>query len=213
MDYATLVADQATEGSIRYFVRHSLVPAEFILTSAQALIYSRLKVREMKTLLANQSLAAASVSIPLPSPGFLEPISLWLDRDFKSKITILDEDHFEERVGRDAFGALYTGTPTVCTMDGTSFYLDVTTDIEYFYRLWYYKQPAALSVGNPSNFLTDRYPNILEAICTYYAFAHRRMSTDSTGWLTLGMAAIDLANSQYDMAQQQTRTEMYWNNR
>jgi hypothetical protein len=187
MDYATLVADQATEGSIRYFVRHSLVPAEFILTSAQALIYSRLKVREMKTLLANQSLAAASVSIPLPSPGFLEPISLWLDRDFKSKITILDEDHFEERVGRDAFGALYTGTPTVCTMDGTSFYLDVTTDIDY--------------------------PNILEAICKYYAFAHRRMSTDSTGWLTLGMAAIDLANSQYDMAQQQTRTEMYWNNR
>lgn len=209
MDYTTLVAAETVEGSIKYAVRHSLVPSDTILDLAEALIYSRLKVREMKALHAAQTLAAAASTITLPD-GFLEPISLWLDRDYRSKIVFLDEEHFEERVGRDINGDLYEGTPSMATFDGTTIYLDVKADIQYYYRMWYYKQPEALSGTNLTNFLTNRYPNILDAICKYYAYRHRRMQGDADSWLQLGLAAIDLANAQYDQAQQSIQTEMFW---
>jgi len=208
MSYTVLTGAKSVEGSIKYYVRHSEVPSASILESAQALIYSLLRVREMKTLVTS-SFATDATTITLPT-GFLEPISLWLDRNNKAKIRILDEEHFEQRVGRDANGVLFVGAPTFCTMDKTLIYLDAKADQTYYYRLWYYGTPAALSGGNETNFLTTRYPHLLEAACKHYAYAHREDDGAASKWLQVATAAIEKANGEHDMFQQAIQHELYW---
>lgn len=209
MSYTTLMADKTTEGSIKYYVRHSEVPSASILESAQSLIYSKLRVREMKVLVSGSSIAAAASTITLPT-RFQDPISLWLDREWKSRLTILDEEHFEQRVSRDTDGDLYEGTPTFCTMDKTTAYLDTKADQEYYYRLWYYETPAPLSGTNETPWLVTTYPHLLEAAVKYYAYQHREMNDQADRWLQICMAAINDLNGRYDQYQQQIQTEMYW---
>ncbi|MFT3987180.1 hypothetical protein [Aestuariivirga sp.] len=209
MSFTTLMGDKSTEGSIKYYVRHSEVPSASILESAQGYIYSKLRTREMKKLLAGVTIASGDTAIALPA-DFQDPISLWLDRDYKQALSILDEEHFEERVDRDSSGNLYQGTPCQCTMDATTIYLDVAADQTYYYRMWYYATPAALSVSNETNWLTARYPQLLEAICKAYAYRHREDDASADKWLQIGVATIEDANAQYDQFQQTIRQEAYW---
>lgn len=208
MTYTILTSDKDTEGSIKYFVRHSIVPSASILTSAQSLIYSMLRVREMKTLIKGTILTGA-YTLTLPT-DFLESISLWLGGNDKSEIDILDEHHFETRVGMDDTDLPEDGTPTVCTMDKTKAYFDATADRDYLYRMWYMATPAELAVANQTNFMTTRYPHILEAMCKYYAYQHREMDGEATKWLGIAKAAIDVANGEYDMFKQSIRHEIHW---
>lgn len=208
MTYTTLTADKDTEGSIKYFVRHSIVPSDSILTSAQALIYSMLRVREMKALATGTILTGVS-ELTLPT-DFIEPISFWLGGINKSRLEILDEDHFEERIGRDENDVPYDGIPTECTMDRTKAYFNATTDDDYLYRMWYIATPAALAGGNQSNFLCTRYPHILEAMCKYYAYQHREMANDAATWLGIANAGIEKANGEYDLYKQSIRHEIHW---
>lgn len=212
LTYTTLMADKSTEDSIKYFVRHSEVPSASILTNSQALIYSKLRIREMKKLVSGVYIASGASTITLPA-DLQDPISLWLDREYKMRLRIFDEEHFEERVARDENGDLYAGTPSQCTMDRTTAYLDVAADRDYYYRLWYYQTPAALSDSNETNFLTSRYPHILEAACKFFAFKHREDDGNASSWLEVMTGAIDLANGQHDQFQQSIQHEMYWDQR
>lgn len=210
MTFSVLTGDKDTEGSIKYFVRHSIVPSESILTSAQSLIYSMLRVREMKVRVKG-TLTIGADTLTLPT-DFMEAISFWLGGDYKSKIRILDEEHFEQRVGNDASDDPYDGTPTQCTMDRTKAYFDATPDIAYPYRLWYMATPAPLSLSNESNFMCTRYPHILEAMCKYYAYMHRQMDGEATNWLAVANAAIEKANGEYDLYRQSIQHEITWEN-
>lgn len=212
MSYTTLTGAKTVEGSIKYFVNHSEVPSASILESAQAMIYSKLRTREMKELLQNVSIAAGASTITLPT-RFQDPISLWLDREYRSRLYVLDEEHFEQRVSRDDAGLLYEGTPTLCTIDSTAIYLDTRADREYYYRMWYFRTPAALSGSNETNWLTERYPNLLEAACKFYAYQHREDSENAMRWAEMMQASIQLANDQHDQYQQSIRTELYWDQR
>lgn len=209
MSYTELIGAKTAEGSIKYYVRHSEVPSTKILESAQSLIYGMLRVREMKAL-ATGTIALDATTLTLPT-GFMDPISLWLSGENKTKVRILDEAHFEERVTHSDNTTLYPGTPSECTMDGTLAYFNVKAEAAYGYRLWYWKTPTALGVSNETNFLTVRYPHILEAACKYYAYTHREDEVNAPKWLTIATAAIEKANGEYDMYQQSIQTEMYWN--
>jgi len=208
MTYTILTGDKDTEGSIKYFVRHSIVPSDQILTSAQSLIYSMLRVREMKVL-DTGTISTGVSELTLPT-DFMEPVSFWLGGDNKLEIDIFDEQHFEERVGRDSSDVPYAGTPTECTMDRTKAYFNATTDADYLYRLWYIATPAALSGANETNFLTTRYPHILEAMVKYYAYQHRQMANEATTWLGIANAGIEKANGEYDLFRQAIRHEIHW---
>lgn len=211
MSYTGLTADKDTEGSIKYFVRHSIVPSASILESAQGLIYSLLRVREMKVL-ATGTIAQTAYTLPVPI-NFMEPVTFWLAGSTKNRVRILDEDHFETRVARDVNDVPYSGTPSECTCDATKFYFNASADINYLYRLWYMARPALLAAGtNETNFLTTRYPHLLDAACKYYAYVHREQMDLANQWIETAKGAIDQANGEYDLYKQQIQHEMFWEN-
>lgn len=208
MNYTTLVADKDTAGSIKYFVRHSEVPSDFILERAQDAIYQILRVREMITR-ATGTIATDASTITLPT-DILEPMALVRTGAYKGPIRFLDQEHFESRTGEDTSSAVYPGTPTSCTYSSTLLYLDSKADQDYPYRLWYMGKPAYLSGSNTTNFLTTRYGNILEAMCKHYAYEHRENDSKAGSELEKAMAYITKANEEYDMFRQSIQTELYW---
>lgn len=74
MDYTTLIAAKTTAGSILHYSPYAKASPTVILSEAEALIYSRLRVREMRawSLIA---LAQYAHTAALPT-GFLEPITM-----------------------------------------------------------------------------------------------------------------------------------------
>jgi hypothetical protein len=213
MNYTTLVADKSTEGSIKYFVRHSEVPSAYILERAQEAIYQLLRVREMVTRL-DGTIALDATSLAMPA-DILQPIALLRRGAYKGRIRILDQEHFESRVGEnpDDGDQVYPGTPSIATFDKTHFYFDAKADQAYPYRLWYVQKPALLAAStNETNFLTSRYGNILEAMCKHYAYSHREDDGKAGSELEKATAFIMKANEEYDMFLQSIQTEMYWSN-
>ena len=208
MTYTTLTGSKDTEGSIKYFVRHSEVPVDFVLESAQDAIYQVLRVREMLKR-ASGTIATDATSLALPT-DILQPEVLLRTGSYKGRIILLDPEHFESRVGEDENGELYPGVPSFATYDQSNFYFDAKADQDYPYRLWYMQKPALLSASNESNFLCTRYPNILVAMCKHYAFAHRQNEGQAASELETAMAYITKANEEYDMFKQSIQTEMYW---
>ena len=72
MTYTSLVGDKNTAGSIARWVNYSKLDADQILQEAQALLYSMLRVREMRAHF-NFAMAQGGDRVALPT-GFLDPI-------------------------------------------------------------------------------------------------------------------------------------------
>jgi len=72
MSYTSLVGDKNTAGSIARWVNYSKLDADQILQEAQSLIYSLLRIREMRTEF-NFNMAQGTAQIALPA-RFLDPI-------------------------------------------------------------------------------------------------------------------------------------------
>lgn len=209
MSYTQLVADKGTAGSIKYFVRHSEVPSDYILERAQDAIFQILRCREMIVRAEGTILTGAS-TLAMPT-GILQPIQLIRTGAYKGRIRIFDPEHFESRTGEQTDSTVYEGMPTSCPFDSSTLYFDAAADQDYPYRLWYMGKPAYLAATtNETNFLTTRYGNILEAMCKAGAYEHRENDQKSSEWLEKGMAYIAKANEEFDMFQQAIQTEMYW---
>lgn len=208
MNYTTLIADKSTEGSIKYFVRHSEVPSASILDSAQSFIYARLRVREMVNRIY-ATISEGENAITLPE-RFREPISFWLTGSFKSRLTLLDHDHFEQRLGERDDATPYEGQPTEYAIDGNAIWFNTTADQDYPCRLWYYGTPLPLAPTNLSNFLTDRYPDMLEAALKYYAYRHREDDSLADKWMRHAIDSVQTANAEHDLFKQQIAAEAYW---
>ena len=209
MTYTTLVADVDTEGSIKYFVRHKHVPSTFILERAQEAIYALLRVREMMVRLPG-TINANDTTIAFPD-DCLHPLGLWLTGSYKARIELLDYEQFEDMIGEDENGNLYSGTPRLATFDKDSLYLDQKANQAYSYRLWYMARLANLASGtNETNILTTKYGHILEAMCKSYAYAHREDDGEAQQWLTKANGYIAAANIAFDEWWQQIRANAYW---
>ena len=208
MTYTILTGDKDTPGSIKYFVRHSEVPSDYVLERAQDSIFELLRVREMIVRL-NGTILTDATSLAMPT-DILEPISMIRTGSYKGKIILLDQEHYESRVGEDDTSTVYAGVPTFATFDATTFYFDAKADQDYPYRLWYMQKPAYLGSSNQTNFLTNRYGNILEAMCKHYAFAHRQNEGEASSNLEKATGFITKANEEFDMFKQSIQTELYW---
>lgn len=211
MTYTVLIGTKDTEGSIKYWVRHTEVPSTYILARAQDAIYQVLRVREMVKR-TEGTIAEDASTLAIPA-DMLEPMHLMLRGEYQAKIRILDQEHFEGRVGENPndSNSVYPGVPTFATYDQSYFYFDAKADQAYPYRIWYMQKPALLAAStNETNFLTTRYGNILEAMCKHYAWEHRGDENKSAGELEKAMAYITKANEEYDMFRQSIQTEMYW---
>lgn len=192
-DYTTLTGTKATEGSIRWWANHSLVPAAQVLTEAQAWIFSRLRVREM---IASEqvTIAAAASTFTLPT-RFIEPIRL-LPNGWSDDLPFVHEAL--NRRYRDSDGNLEEGDPTEWTIANELGELDSQLSEQMVGHLWFYQRPADLAADNLTNWLTTRYPALLRHTCTAIAFQHRKRMADAQSEYTLAAIEIEEANRESD---------------
>lgn len=208
MDYNTLVDVKTTEGSIKSWVNRTDVPSSSIVQMAQALIYSRLRVREMVEL-DSRSIMQGDHTDTVPD-RFLAPIIVKRKNPVMGEIVYLDQEHFESRLAFDDDGNKFEGIPDQYTISANAISFNYRASEDITYRIWYFKTPTALSTTNTTNFLTDRYPHMLLAGCLHWAFDHMEAEEQSDRQLKKCLAYIDQANIEYSMDVENMRQEKYW---
>lgn len=175
MSWATLTGAQTASGSIRRLVNNPNIDVDEILEDAQAEIYSRLRVREMRsmtTLTGAQGLRY----IVLPT-DFLDPIAL-KDR-YQCDVILTDPDALMNMWADNTDGSPYETDPSYFAIFDERIYFNVALDAAHPFSLIYFKKPAALSSGNQTNFLTNRYPHLMRAACRKYAYIFLKNSDEA----------------------------------
>lgn len=196
VDYTTLVAaDKSTAGSIKYWANHDLVDAAGALILAEAWIYNRLRTRSMRDE-ATVELAEGDYYVALPT-GFLAPVSLtWRGDDVPIKYV---HENLLNRYRNPDTGLPDDGRPTRWTIFGEKLQFDIAADEDLTGDLICYAQPEALSGSNTTNYLTERYPALLRAACTAYAYQDRKRTSDANDEFKRALGLIDEANAVEDM--------------
>lgn len=208
--YSTLIGAKTADGSIQQWVNDGSIPSASIVSKAEGMIYQNLRVREMKAL-ATGTIAAGASTLDLSSLDMLEPIAMQITGDSGGMVSILDNEHYESRIYINSSDSLEEGIPSEATVIDATMHFNFKADAAYKYRLVYFKTPAALAVTtNETNFLTDRYPHLLEAACYYWAYSFKKDRQEADHWLQVALGAIDKANEEYGMYQGQIRYENFW---
>lgn len=167
MTFTSLTADKITAGSIRRWVNYAPLDVEQVLEEAQALIYQTLRVREMRTEFPPLTLAPGEFSVSLPE-RFLDPVSLQ-NTTHNLTIDLTDETSISRRrIFED--GGLIRSIPRYYAIFGEAMQFDCAADEGMTLSLIGFQRPEYLSADNPSNFLTDRYPNLLRVACLTQAY-------------------------------------------
>jgi hypothetical protein len=170
------------------------LPTANIQLEAEALIYERLRVREMMAREAPFTFDASTQTEALPT-GFLDPIS-YRPYEWSEGLPFVHEDALGEY--RNSSGTLESGTPSRWAIIGETAYVNVLPSEAFSGVLLYYKTPTALSASNETNFLTSRYPSLLRYACMAKAYEYGK-DDRAANYLALTMAAIESANSSNEM--------------
>jgi hypothetical protein len=180
LSYSTLIAAKTVDGSIKNWVNHSILPSTTIVSEAQAWIYARLRVREMR-MSGTVSLAIGDYSDALPA-GFLDPISLKFDGD-GAPIDLVTEDHLGRYIETD--GTVQSGWPSRYAIFDEAFQFDSAADETMTGRLLYFGTPDELAAStNETNFLTARYPTLLRQACLAFAYESMKQADQQTYWIS-----------------------------
>lgn len=194
MTWTILTGAKSVDGSIRNWAQHTSVPADQILAEAQAYIYERIRLTEMR-FTARVVLAIGDDSVALPT-GFLEAVHLQFDGD--GILPFIHENGLRRE--RDTAGDLYPGYPSRWSIIDNEIQFDVELDQALEGDFVYYAPLAALATGNQTNVLTDRFPTLLRRACMAFAYEHRHRTSEMTAELLLVERAIDQANVTADAA-------------
>lgn len=180
MDYTSLTGTKGASGAIRTWINKD-VPADEILTDAQAYIFRRLRVREMVTSTTG-TITASATSLPLPA-RYLATVRMRVTAPSTfdvDRVTIEDID--DGRVF-DSTGAMVTGQPSRFGVSGTSAEFAYAADQNYTYAWRFFQQPVALSTDNETNWLTDKAPRLIRATCLAFANEYMKDDNEVTRWL------------------------------
>jgi hypothetical protein len=195
--YTTLVAAKSVAGSIKRQVNYDKIDADVVLENAQTLIYSTLRVREMRAL-GTLAMSVGDSTKALPS-GYLDPIGAL--RDTKNYwYTQRSEDRLLAARMYDPNGVLQSGQPTFWSVFDELVQFDLKFAEARTLLLPYYKQPDPLSGGNPTNWLTNRYPHLLRQACTVQAHAFMKNWAGYNTELPLLAPLIEKANAEADLS-------------
>jgi hypothetical protein len=171
MNYSTLVGPRETVGSIQYAINYSRIDSDGILDEAEAWIYAKLRVPDMRST-ATVTIASGASTASFPT-GYRDPIHFGIP-GFTSRLKLKDIDWFRTHLGFDEDGVLPEGQPSYwCKNDGL-IQLNTLADQEYSARMVYYRTPTALSASNETNWLTDKYPTLLRRVCLMFAAEARK---------------------------------------
>lgn len=208
VNYTTLVADRATDGSIKNWINYARLPSTTILTEAEAWIYQRLRAMDMLTL--NKTVAIASgddtVSFPtnyrysliLSIPGYI------------NRIRLREPGEFYSSLGLDTSGLKPSDVPTeMCEMGGVM-QLNTRANQAYTAHWAYYAALTALSGANETNFLTDKYPTLLRHVCMMFAYEFRKDKEREAMYAAKAMKAIDDANVHEDERLATLELDFHW---
>lgn len=170
MDYNQLIASNGTAGSIASWVNDSRIQstAPEIVLEAQDWIYRRLRHWRMIPPPLVGTMSTASIYQPIPS-DMLEPDFFMITG---TQRRIIFQKTYEEVISAwcyDGNGNLIPQQPSIYAFDDTNFAFDSIPDQAYPYVLRYFQQPAALSVGSPTNFLTSYCQRLLRLVCIMQA--------------------------------------------
>ncbi len=171
MDYSTLVADRSTPGSIAYNINYGRIDADGILDEAEAWIYAKLRVRQMRST-ASVSIAASASTASFPT-GYLDPIHFGIP-GYCTTLRRWDEERFRAHLGWDESAVLPTGMPTVWADISETMQFNSIADQAYTGQMTYYKLPTALSADNETNWLTTRYPTLVRRACLIFSAEARK---------------------------------------
>ena len=170
MNYTTLVAAKSTDGSIRNWLNYDRIPAEIILTEAQARIYQHLRTREMRASV-DLTIASGDITAPLPT-GYIDPIKMTHRDNRWAFVHKMQEDLREVRFWDEDAGNYTQGTPSAFSVFNEVLNFDMRADQAYPVVFDFYKRPDALSGANETNWLTTRYPHLLRVACLRAAAEH-----------------------------------------
>jgi hypothetical protein len=200
MDYNTLIAAKSTAGSIRNWVNYDKVDPVTVLAEAQAEIFDRMRVREMRTLDTSIVTAAGVEKYALP-PSFLDPVRPLTDNQGNAYVFKTEGELMRRRNYDPATGLIVRGTPAFFSIFDEALQFDCAFQSGgLVLNLLCFKSPAPLGPANPSNFLTNRYPHILRRACQMRAadfmdddaaFARHQARLDDD--IAIAMANNDLA--------------------
>lgn len=195
MRYSLLVGPKDEKQSIRYWINYAAIDAEGVLRDAQAYIYGAMRTREMRAR-SSFRLTIGQEYNELPA-RFLDPIH-FLFRDGAGDIIPTDIGSLERLRAYETSGTVPTGRPQAYSLDGTRMYYDFKPADDYPVLFQFYQRPVWLGPGIETNWVTDRYPNILRAACLMGANDIRQETVESRKWKATTDELIARANIEND---------------
>lgn len=198
MTYSTLTAAKSNSGAIATWSNYTLLDVPTILAEAQALIYQSLRVREMRV---SQQITLSSgtntIALPGASTGqFLEPVALY---DLTDGLDFIPNDQrfvSEQRLLQLQGATLGSGAPGYVAIFNEAFNFDVNASATKTFNLVFYQMPALLSSSNLSNWLTNRYPQIVRAACQAAAADFMKDTEEYNKFYTRLQQLIQTANAE-----------------
>lgn len=157
MDWTSLTGTKSVSGSIARWINNSTLTqtdADSLLQEAQDWIYRRLRHWRMLTAPVPGTLTIGSDSYAFPS-DFLEPKIFLITGIFKQFLTLKTPDNVIAAWSYDGNGNRIQQQPMIYYFDQASLKMDSPADQAYPVALIYFQQPAMLSAGNLTNFLTS----------------------------------------------------------
>jgi hypothetical protein len=163
MSWTSLTGTKTTAGSIKSWVNYDRIDPGEVLFEAERLIYGLLRVREMRTS-TTLSVTLNDLNEALPA-RFLDPWACRIPTQWRDLVQVHEETLVQQRSWDTAAGNYSTGIPTCFAIFGEALQFDCRASEALSVFLGYYESKAPLAADNLTNFLTDRYPQILRAAC------------------------------------------------
>jgi hypothetical protein len=173
-----------------------------IITQAVIRIYSEAKLIGFQKVV-NNTMVIGQNTIPKPT-DYKETVSLQITIEGDNPFTKFLYDRTYEFCIAYAPNPNLRGLPEFYSRDlivppmqvgPANIFIAPTPDIAYPYQLTYVSYPPAFDVNNPTNFLTDKYPNLLIYACMVEAIPYLKADERIPVWESLYNRALQAANT------------------
>lgn len=169
MDYNTLIANKQTANSLAARINYALLPAADLIYDAQCEIFTRLRVREMRTSFS-AAVAVGASSSPLPD-GYLDALDL--RGPYGCPLKRVSDERLLDMRCYDATGALISGVPSRYGISDGAFQFDFMASSAFTLNGLCYTAPY-INADSQTSFLTTRYSDLFWAVLLKAAYAYAK---------------------------------------
>ena len=192
MDWNTLTASKAVNGSIQRWLNYDKVDPEEVIAEAEDWMAINLRTLHMEERVRiTLPIGADKLDFPTYLPRFLSPISvLLLGHGYLRYRAFDDFDHI--RLPHDD-GRLDEGEPNLFAISGAAggyMMFDVAADNNYELLVNYYQRPLPLSVDNQTNIYTEHYRKLFKEVLLACAYQSPKDSAQENDHLGKAMGFI-----------------------